>query len=369
MLKLPSIGCRREDLDTPCLIVDLDALEFNIRRMSEFFAEHRVQWRPHAKSYKCSALVRKVLDAGAIGITVAKLGEAEVLAPLGAGDVLITSPLVGRQKLDRLIQLRRTADPIVVVDHPLQVAEWGEAISRATGELLPIRVLIEIDLGMNRCGVLPGTELLALARQVAAQQGLELVGVMGWEGHLLTIENLQDKHCKIAQALGMLDTARRQLVDAELPCPMVSAGGTGSFQVTATLGIATEIEAGGGVFMDLFYANKCQVQGLEFALHTLTTVISRPTNERAVIDAGRKTLSPDLHLPAVRGRTDVEVQWLSAEHGVLKVLSTPGPQVGERLELIPGYGDWTTMLHDRIYAFRGERLEAIWPLEARGRLD
>ena len=121
--------------------------------------------------------------------------------------------------------------------------------------------------------------------------------------------------------------------------------------------------------MDLFYRHKCQVDELEFALHVLTSVTSRPTAERAVIDAGRKTLSPDLHLPAVRSRTDVEVQWLSAEHGVLAVTSGPGPSIGERLELIPGYGDWTTVLHDYFFAFRGDSLEAIWPLEARGRLD
>jgi D-serine deaminase-like pyridoxal phosphate-dependent protein len=154
-----------------------------------------------------------------------------------------------------------------------------------------------------------------------------------------------------------------------IACPTISAGGTGSFQVTADLGVATEIEAGGGVLMDLFYRDKCGVQGLEIALTVLATVISRPCPERAVIDAGRKTLSPDLQLPAVAGRDDLAVQWLSAEHGVLRVAQPPGPSIGDVVRLIPGYGDWTTMLHDHYFVGQEGRLVEIWPLQARGRLD
>jgi D-serine deaminase-like pyridoxal phosphate-dependent protein len=157
--------------------------------------------------------------------------------------------------------------------------------------------------------------------------------------------------------------------EAGLVCPIVSAGGTGSYQITARLPGLTELQAGGGIFMDLFYSNACQVTGLEFALTILVSVTSRPAPDRAIIDAGRKTMNQELHIPEVLGRDDLRVHRLSAEHGELEVLSGEGPRVGERLEIIPGYGDLTTVLHDRFYCMRDERLEAIWPLEARGRLD
>ncbi|HND50974.1 MAG TPA: DSD1 family PLP-dependent enzyme [Pirellulaceae bacterium] len=362
----PPLGCSRQQLDTPSLILDLDVFERNVTRLAEFFRQNRVAWRPHAKSYKCTEVVKRVVAAGAIGVTCAKLGEAEVFADAGVRDLLITGPLVGPRKLERLVALRRRADPITVVDHVDHVAALAAA-AEAGG--VRLRVLIEIDMGMSRCGVAPGAPAVELARTIAASPSLELAGIMGWEGHLLMIDDAAEKHAKIASAIGLLADTRRQLEAAGLPCPIVSAGGTGSFQVTATLGVATEIQAGGAVFMDLFYANKCHVTGLEFALTLLGSVISRPAVDRAVVDAGRKSFSPDLHLPAVAGRDDAKVKWLSAEHGVLDVVAAPGPRIGEKIEFVLGYGDWTTVLHDRYYVFRGDRLEAIWPLDARGRAD
>ena len=366
MKPLPSLGCRREDLDTPCLILDIEALDRNIARMQSFCRQHQIAWRPHAKSYKSSAVVRRVLDTGAIGITCAKLGEAEVFAALGVSDILITGPIAGSTKLARLQSLRQIADPIVVVDHADHVRMLGEA---GFQEAAPLRVLIEIDLGMQRCGVLPGSTAVSLAREIARHPGLAFAGIMGWEGHLLTIEDPAEKRQRIAEAIDGLETTRQALIASGIPCPIVSAGGTGSFPITGTLGVATELEAGGAIFMDLFYRNKCHIEGLEFALTVLTTVISRPDATRAVIDAGRKTLSPDLHLPTVKDRADLNVRWLSAEHGILSVQDSSGPAIGDKLELIPGYGDWTTVLHDHYFVFRGNRLEAIWPLEARSRND
>jgi D-serine deaminase-like pyridoxal phosphate-dependent protein len=174
---------------------------------------------------------------------------------------------------------------------------------------------------------------------------------------------------RIADSVGLLRETRIELERVGLPCPIVSAGGTGSYQITARLGIATEIQAGGGIFMDLFYRNTCQVAALEFALTILATVTSRPAPSRAVIDAGRKTMNQELSVPEVTGRTDLRVQSLSAEHGVLQVISGAGPAIGERIGIIPGYGDFTTVLHDRIFAVRAGEVEAVWPLDARGRLD
>ncbi len=362
----PPIGCTLDDLDTPCLIVDLDSLERNIRRLSEYFRSHRVAWRPHAKSYKSSAIAQKVVAAGAIGVTCAKLGEAEVMADGGVRDLLIANPLVGRHKLARLVELRRRADPIAVLDHPDHVRALSEAASSAG---VTLRTMVEVDIGMKRCGVPPGDAAVELARRISDSPGLEFAGIMGWEGQLVTVADPLEKSKQIAASVGLLSQTSAAIERIGIGCPIVSAGGSGSFQVTARLGIATEIQAGGAIFMDLFYRNKCQVAAQEFALTVLATVTSRPAPDRAVIDAGRKTMNLELYMPEVRGRSDLKLRSLSAEHGVLEVLSGPGPAIGDRIELIPGYGDFTTVLHDRMYGFRAGRLEVIWPLDARGRLD
>ncbi len=354
----------RLELDTPALVIDLDALERNIAWLSRFFREQGVAWRPHAKSYQCARLARMVVDAGAIGVTCAKLGEAEVFGAAGIRDLLITCPLVGPRKLARLVELRRLADPIAVVDHADHVRALEQA---AASGGVRLRVMIELELGMNRCGAIPGPPVLELARQIADAPHLDLAGIMGWEGHLLMIADATEKSQKIREAMTRMDESRQMLESEGLPCPIVSAGGTGSFPMTATTGLVTEIQAGGAIFMDLFYRNKCHIEPLEFALTVMASVTSRPTPQRAVIDVGRKSLNPDLHLPAVKGREDLRFQWLSAEHGVLEVVAPPGPSIGDRLELIPGYGDWSTLLHDRYHVFRGDQLEDIWPLDARTR--
>ncbi|MEY4179295.1 MAG: hypothetical protein RLY70_2869 [Planctomycetota bacterium] len=355
---------QRHDLDTPALILDLEVLDRNIAWLARFFRERGVAWRPHAKSYQCTRLAQRVVQGGAIGVTCAKLGEAEAFAAAGIHDLLITCPLVGPKKLERLAALRRVADPIAVVDHVDHVTALGEA-GRVAGA--PIRALIELNLGMNRCGVEPGEPALALARRLAATPGVTLSGLMGWEGHLLTIADPAEKTAKIRAALDGLVQTRDLLRSEGLPCPIVSAGGTGSFPISASTGQLTEIQAGGAVLMDLFYRNKCHIEPLEFALTLMATVTSRPTATRAVVDMGRKSLNPELHLPAIQGRDDLRVQWLSAEHGVLEVLAPPGPAIGERLELIPGYGDWSTLLHDRYHVFVGERFVETWPLDVRTR--
>jgi len=353
----------RHALDTPCLIVDLDVLDRNVATLAAYFRERQVAWRPHAKSYKCGRLARRVVEGGACGVTCAKLGEAEVMAAAGIRDLLITGPVVGASKVARLAQLRRTADPIAVVDHPDHVRQLSAGATQAG---VTLRIMIEVDLGMKRCGVAPGEAVVELGRLIARTPGVELAGIMGWEGHLLTLADRQEKIDKIRAAMLDLAASRAALEAAGVPCPIVSAGGSGSFQVTAGLGVATEIQAGGAVFMDLFYRNKCHVEGLDYALTVLATVISRPTPQRAVIDAGRKAMNPELHLPMVVGRDDLKVNWLSAEHGVLDVLHGPGPAIGDRIELVPGYGDLTTFLHDRYQICRGPAWEASWELDARG---
>ncbi|MBW3596984.1 MAG: DSD1 family PLP-dependent enzyme [Planctomycetes bacterium] len=364
---LPPLGATKDDLDTPALCIDLDAMEANVRLAVETCRRHGVAWRPHAKCHKSPAIARKLVEAGAIGVTCAKLGEAEVFGEAGVRDLLIANLVVGPHKVRRLVELRRKADPIVCIDH----IEQAEPIARAMAEAgLELRVIIEVDIGLNRVGVACGEPAVRLARQAAELPGLTLAGVMGYEGHLLTVPDPQEKARRIREALNRLVAMRGALEQAGLPCEIVSCGGTGAFFHSVTQPGITELQAGGLIFSDAFYRNVCQVPEFQFALTVLTTVVSRPAPDRAIIDAGRKTLNPELHKPLVAGRDDITVEQLSAEHGKLRLApSAEDVRIGDRLELVPGYGDLTTVLHDRFYAFRAGRLEAVWPLEARGRLQ
>ncbi|MFM9115546.1 MAG: DSD1 family PLP-dependent enzyme [Planctomycetota bacterium] len=356
----------RTEIDTPALLIDLHALERNIQRLRDFCQQYGANWRPHAKSYKSSWLARRVVEAGAIGVTCAKLGEAELYAAAGIHDLLITCPLVGPHKMTRLVALAQRARPIAVVDHPQQVNAISQAAEAAH---VSIRLLIEIDIGMQRCGVAPGAAAVELARFIQQSPGVELAGIMGWEGHALTLTDLAEKQVKIAAALEHLKTTRAALLAAGLPCDIVSAGGSGSFPWTVPLGIATEIQAGGAILMDQFYRQKCSITSQEIALTLISTVTSRPTDKRVVLDFGRKSLSPDLGLPKALNRDDLQPLWLSAEHAVCEVTQGVGPQIGDRVEWILGYGDWTTVLHDYYYVCRGEQVESVQPLDARGRAD
>ncbi len=363
----PAFGVTKDDLDTPALCIDLDAMEANIRLAIETCRQHGVAWRPHAKCHKSTAIARKLVDAGAIGLTCAKLGEAEVFAEAGVRDLLIANLVVGPHKLRRLTELCKKADPIVCIDHLDQAISMSRAMVEARQK---IRVLIEVDLGLERVGVPCGQATLDLAQRLVGLEGLELAGVMGYEGHLLTVADADEKAVRIHAALDQLVAQRRLLEEAGLPCPIVSCGGTGSFFISVAHPGITEVQAGGLIFSDAFYRHACRVPQFEYALTVLATVVSRPASDRAIIDAGRKSVNQEVHTPLVRDRDDIVVESLSAEHGKLRLApSAQHLQIGDRLELVPGYGDLTTVLHDRFYAFRGDRLEAVWPLEGRGRLQ
>jgi D-serine deaminase-like pyridoxal phosphate-dependent protein len=360
------LGATPDQLDTPALCLDADVLEANIARAARICGEHDKQWRPHSKGHKSPALAKLQLDAGAIGVTCAKLGEAEVMAAQGIRDILIANQIVGAQKMQRLAKLRQIADPIVAIDDEYHLSELTAA---ATGHGVEIRVLIEVDLGMARAGCQSGQATLDLAARAHDTPGVALAGIMGYEGHLLTVEDLQEKQDSIQRAMAELVGNRDLLLEAGLPCPIVSAGGTGSFHTTVACPGVTELQAGGLVMMDVFYRESCQVAGFGNALSLITTVVSRPTAERVIIDAGRKSQNVDLRPPIVQDRDDLVPDCFSAEHGQLKVIGGgPGPRIGERLRLIPGYSDFTNVLHDEFYVFREGHLEAIWPLLGRGKI-
>ena len=363
----PLLGADKFSLDTPLLCIDLDRMESNIRRMASYCRENGVAWRPHAKCHKTPVIANLEIAAGAIGITCAKVSEAEVMALGGVRDILIANMVVGPQKWNRVAALRKIADPIVACDHYAQVEPLA-AVCRAHG--VNVRVMVEVDIGLNRVGTPPGKPTLDLVSAIAKLDGVTFSGIMGYEGHLLKIADQAEKQRKILEALSILQHMRQQIEASGIPCPIVSAGGTGSYQISAKAPGITELQAGGGIFMDPFYREDCQVGELEYALTVLATVVSRPMLDRAILDSGRKTLNPDVHLPAVLGHADATITRMSAEHCELKL----GPQsqnlkIGDKVELVVGYGDFTTVLHDEFHGFRNNRLECVWPIVGRGKIQ
>jgi len=361
------IGVPKLELDTPILCIDLDRMESNIRKMAGFCREHGVAWRPHAKCHKTPTIALQEIAAGAIGVTCAKVSEAEVMAAGGVRDILIANMIVGPRKLERVAALRRWADPIVACDHFAQVAPLAEVCRSHNVE---VRVLIEVNVGLDRVGISPGKDTLELAQAISRLKGVRLAGIMGYEGHLLRIENPAEKEQKIRDNMALLVGCKEQIVKAGIACDIVSAGGTGSYQYTVKCPGITEVQAGGGIFMDPYYRIACQVKDLDFALTVLATVVSRPTLERAILDAGRKTMNPDIAMPIVARYPDAEVKRLSAEHCELHLgKDSQNLKIGDKIELIVGYGDFTTVLHDEFYGFRSDRLEVVWPILGRGKLQ
>jgi D-serine deaminase-like pyridoxal phosphate-dependent protein len=360
------LGTPKDELDTPALLIDLDLFEANVGQAVELCREHGVGWRPHAKCHKSPDIGRRLIEAGAIGLTCAKLGEAEMFAAAGIPDLLIANFLAGPRKVERLVELRRKADPIICLDHIDQAIPISGAMESAGQRL---RAILEIDIGLERAGVAPGRPAVELAKRVAELPGIELVGVMGYEGHLLTLENPGEKAGRICEALAQLVETAERIAAAGISCPIVSCGGTGSLPFAVSQPGITEVQAGGVIFMDTFYRYQCHLEGFRYALTILTTIVSRPTPGRAIIDSGRKTMNMEIAIPLVLGREDVTVDRLSAEHGILKLGPTAEDlQVGDRLELIPGYGDLTTVLHNQFFVLQDGKLVDIWPLTARGRL-
>ncbi len=353
----------KQELDTPVLLVDLDRVERNVAEMAAFFRGHGVGWRPHTKGQKVPEIARMEIEAGALGITCAKLGEAEVMAEAGIRDILIANQVVGRPKAKRLAALLDRADVMVAVD---SIANGEELSAAAHARGKRLRVIVEVDNGMQRAGVPPGEPTVDLARQLSALPGLRFRGVMAWEAHCLGRPMDERRHC-CEEAVGALVDTARKCREAGLDAEIVSCGGTGTFRITAGIAGVTEIQAGGGIFNDVLYES----WGVDhpLALTVMSTVTSRPTPRRVITDAGRKAMSIDIATPRPIGLEHVDTVKLSAEHGVVN-LTQPDTtlKVGDKLEWIVGYGDTTVFLHDEMVATREGRVEATWPVLARGKI-
>lgn len=312
------------------------------------------------KGQKAVELAQEAVRAGAIGVTCATLYEAEVFLQGGVQGILIAHQIVGGRKLMRLARLQRHAPVIAATDS----LEHAQAMSRAAlQEGVVIPVVMEVDVGMNRCGVPAGEPAVALAREIQKMRGLEWQGVMGWEGHALKPE-VKDRAEVVKQALARLAETVVALEGAGISCPVVSASGSGTFLHAAGMAGLTEVQAGGAVFSDVSYRN----WGLdyEFALTVITRVVSRPTSRRIVVDGGFKAMSTQHGMPLPLGLGRLQHMAFSAEHGVLELAQEDAcPRVGDLVKFVPGYTDSTLCLHDEICVIRRGVLEAVWVIPGR----
>lgn len=360
---MSEVGLALTELDTPALWIDLARMERNIAAIAAELSQAGVNWRPHTKGIKTPALAHVLLRAGAIGVTCAKLGEAEVMAAAGIQDILIANQIVTEQKLVRLAHLQRQSAVKCVVDNA-DVVKLTGAI--ATGAGTEIGLLIEVDTGMARAGLPVGPAVVEMAKLIQATPGVQFLGLMTWEGHNLSLSDATEKRQGIEASIAQLGEAVDLVQAAGLEVPIVSAGGSGTYQITAHLPKITEIEAGGAIFCDQSY----QEWGvtLEPAIFIRSTVTSRGTPDRLICDAGFKTVPRGFHAPKPL-TFDVESVVLSAEHGIIR-LSEPGekPAVGEGFDMLLGYGDATVCLHDHIYGVRDGVVEAVWEVAGRGKL-
>lgn len=361
----PHVGLHKTDLDTPVLLLDLDIMEANLHRIAAVCSRAGVAWRPHMKGLKIPAIAHKAMAAGAIGITCAKLGEAEVMAAAGISDILIANQIVGPIKIGRLVNLRMHADPIVLVDDRNNIAELSAA-ARTKG--VELRVLIELNTGLERAGVLPGQPALDLARYIVTQPNLRLAGVESWEGHTTEIADPDEKKRAIEASVTKLTDTADLLRQHGFSIDIVSCGGSGTFDTTAGLKGVTEIQAGGAILSDVRYSRKYHLD-FPYALTVMSTVTSRPKPNRIICDAGQKTMTINHTAPEAIGIAQPYSLKFSAEHVRLDLEGdNTDLKVSDKIEFIVGYAETTVNLHDEMVGVRDGFVEMIWPIQARGKI-
>ena len=379
------VGQSVDDIGTPALVVDLDAVNRNLQRMVEFAAKHRLRLRPHGKAHKSALFGRLQLQAGAVGLCAQTVAEAEALGAGGINDVLISNEVLSVPKLRRVAAL---AHQLYTRGGRLGVAvDSGEGIERLAQAMMLTRavidVYIEIDIGQGRCGVAPDERVVTLARQLAGRSSLRFAGLQAYHGGAQHLRTVAERHAAIVEAAEKVNAVRRLLEAAEMPADIVTGAGTGTFAHEAASGAWTEIQPGSFMFMDVDYLRNerdpAQPQ-FEPALFIKSQVISL-ADDHAVCDAGHKSHAIDSGLPEVQalpGQAPLRFANGGDEHGVLHPEQSADedgplshlPALGEAVWLIPGHCDPTVNLHSHYVVVRGGlaagRVEAIAPVETRG---
>ncbi|MBO6758865.1 MAG: DSD1 family PLP-dependent enzyme [Roseibium sp.] len=365
-------GMDEKDIQTPCLILDLDALERNIKKMGDYARDHGMRHRVHGKMHK-SVDVAKLQEklGGAVGVCCQKVSEAEVFARGGIKDVLVSNQVRDPQKIDRLAGLPKLgARTICCVDDIDNVADLSEAAQRHGTE---IECLVEIDCGAGRCGVTTTPDVLKIAKAIHAAPGLKFTGIQAYQGAMQHMDSYEDRKAKIDIAVAMVKDAVDGLKAVGLDCDIVGGGGTGSYYFESNSGVYNELQCGSYAFMDADYGRILDKDGKridagewENSLFLLTSVMSHAKAEKAIVDAGLKAQSVDSGLPVVFGRDDVKYVKCSDEHGVVEDLGGV-LKINEKLRLVPGHCDPTCNVHDWYVGVRGGKVETLWPVSARGK--
>jgi 3-hydroxy-D-aspartate aldolase len=364
-----AVGMREGEIQTPCLVIDLDAFEDNLRKMGKLCAGMGVKLRPHGKMHKSADIARRQGEiGGATGICCQKASEAEAFARGGITDILVTNQVRSPRMIDRLARLAGEVKLGLCVDDADNVAELSAAAVRHGSE---ISVLVEIDCGAGRCGVAPGAPAVELAKAIVAAPGLVFSGIQAYHGAAQHVRAFADRKARIDGAIALARETRDALVAAGIPCPTVTGAGPGSYMFEGSSGVYTELQCGSYAFMDADYGKDLDESGApisEFrnAFFLLTSIMSTAKPGQAVCDAGLKVQSVDSGLPGIFGRGDVEYVGCSDEHGTIR---DPGNvlKANDKLKLVPGHCDPTCNIHDWYVGVRGGTVECLWPVTARGK--
>ncbi|MBY6137227.1 DSD1 family PLP-dependent enzyme [Nocardioides marinus] len=365
-------GMDEADIQTPALVLDLDALERNIKKMGDYAKAHGMRHRVHGKMHK-SVDVAKLQEklGGAVGVCCQKVSEAEVFARGGIKDILVSNQVRDPLKIDRLARLPKLgARTIVCVDDIDNVADLSAAAQKHGTEL---EVFVEIDCGAGRCGVTTTEAVVEIAKAVNAAENLKFTGIQAYQGAMQHMDSYEDRKAKLDIAIAQVADAVEGLKKEGIECELVSGGGTGSYYFESNSGVYNELQCGSYAFMDADYGrildkdgNRIDQGEWENAFFLLTQVMSHAKADKAIVDAGLKAQSVDSGLPFIFGRDDVEYIKCSDEHGVVSD-PTGALKVGDKLRLVPGHCDPTANVHDWYVGVRGGKVECVWPVSARGK--
>ena len=354
---------RLDEVDTPALIIELPAFEANLDRMAAALEGTGVRLRAHAKTHKSAVIAHLQMARGAVGQCVQKVAEAEALAWGGVPDIIVTNQVVGAAKLARVAALARITRIAVCVDDARQIDALEQAAASADVRLA---VLVEIDVGMGRCGVAAGPDAVALALRIAGSARLEFRGLQAYHGTAQHMRSPAERQAAVAEAADRARRTAEQLRQQGVPCPVIGGAGTGTYALEAATGVYTEVQCGSYCFMDADYARNADAPGFTQSLFVLATVMSTAQAGIAVLDAGLKALAVDSGMPLVWQRPGLHYVGASDEHGKLTCEGEATPALGEKLLLVPGHCDPTVDRYDWYVGVRDGRVECLWPVSARG---
>jgi len=360
----------REDIPTPALMLDLDAFEHNVARMTKHLKDNGKAFRPHGKTHKCAEIARRLIQAGAVGACAAKISEAEAFAREGIGGLLVTSAPVGRLKIERALRLARLKpDTIFSVDNAQNVRELNDAAGAAR-----IKFNLAVDLAVSsRTGITPGEPGAALAQLISTQPNLVFKGIQAYAGHSSHVIGFEARRKSSQEAMGRAVETRRMIESRGIECKWLSGGSTGTYNIDSSIDGITELQPGSFMFMDVDY-NRIGGQDGEVyrdfknSLTVATTVISKPADDAAIVDGGLKAFSTDKPFtPVAKGIDNLPYNWAGDEHGKLNLArASRAVNLGDRIEFVIPHCDPSVNLYDRMFCLRGDTVEAVWRITARG---